>query len=167
MTNSLRSDTTTPSSEALTSHVAGESEQLSSAVTRGVEPDQRPSEAVVTTSDTEAVQVVQLLALQVVTRNAARRACTFRTGETSRRQNLVTSEALYALIQTAQESSPLCRRVKELRLRDLKQLEFSPSTRNRRNPEHIGRPRGLRGVDSCAGLIVYTFHRKRPYVTDW
>jgi len=62
MTNRLRPEPATPSSEASKSHVGREPEQLSSAVAWGVEPDQRLPEAVYLT-DTEAVRVVQLLAL--------------------------------------------------------------------------------------------------------
>jgi hypothetical protein len=62
MPNRLRPEPATPSSEASKSHVGREPEQLSSAVAWGVEPDQRLPEAVYLT-DTEAVRVVQLLAL--------------------------------------------------------------------------------------------------------
>ena len=57
MTNRLRPEPATPSSEA-----SKRPEQLSSTVAWGVEPDQRLPEAVHLT-DTEAVRVVQLLAL--------------------------------------------------------------------------------------------------------
>jgi hypothetical protein len=68
-----------------------------------------------------------------MTRNAARRACTSQTGNTSLRQNPPnpeTPKTLYALIQSTQESDPLCRRVdKELRLRDLNQMQCPPRQR--------------------------------------
>jgi hypothetical protein len=132
MNNRLRPEPATPSSEASKSHVGREPEQLSSAVAWGVEPDQHLPEAVHLT-DTEAIRVVQLLALQVMTRNAARRACTSQNGDIRLRQNPPNSEPskpLYALIQSAQESDPLCRRVdKELRLRDLNQMQCPPRQR--------------------------------------